>query len=356
MAGNKCLLSVVIPCCNEEEVIDETNKRFLDVLGNEEDFDLQIIYINDGSSDRTSELLNSFVEKDPRVAVVEFTRNFGHQTAITAGIDYAAGDMIAVTDADLQDPPEIILKMIELWRDGFDVVYGVRRNRRENISKRAAYATFYIFLKWLSKIDIPLDSGDFCLIDRKVADALRALPEKNRFVRGLRAWVGLRQTSMPYDRHERAGGKSKYTLSKLFVLAFDGIINFSTKPLILLSVFGLLLSFGSLLSSVLVGIWRLLDVHVFGFSPSDVPGYASVVLLILFFSGIQLLSLGIIGEYIGRIHEEIKRRPIYIVAHSAGFGEHGVGGESSGQGGAVGPTRGLDLSRYSHERSKFAKS
>ncbi len=352
MAEKQYLLSVVIPCYNEADVIEKTNKRFLEALGEARDFDLQLVYVNDGSSDHTSEILNKFVTEDCRITVIEFSRNFGHQTAVTAGIDYAAGDMIAVTDADLQDPPEVILEMVDRWHEGFEVVYGVRRNRQENVFKKTAYATFYRALQWLSKIDIPLDSGDFCLIDRKVADALKAFPERNRFVRVLRAWVGFRQTSLPYDRQEREAGESKYPLSKLFLLAFDGIINFSTKPLTLVSIFGLILSSGAFMGGAFLVVWRFLDFQFLGASPSDVPGYTTIALLILFFSGIQLLSLGVLGEYVGRMYEEIKGRPIYLVARSAGFNTGHEGHARSEPGEVSRAFRKIDFSDASGTRKK----
>ncbi|HTS93435.1 MAG TPA: glycosyltransferase family 2 protein, partial [Stellaceae bacterium] len=198
--NSPALLSVVVPCFNEQEVLPQTHRRLIDVLGREASLELEMVYVDDGSSDATPGILNSFADADDRVVVVSLARNFGHQAAVTAGLQYASGDAVAVIDADLQDPPEVVVEMIAKWRDGYDVVYGVRARREGGIVKRAAYRLFYRFMRAMVSIDVPLDSGDFSLMDRRAVDALNSLPERNRFIRGLRAWIGLRQIGIPYRR------------------------------------------------------------------------------------------------------------------------------------------------------------
>ncbi len=237
MSARKVLVSVVVPCFNEEAVIGLTHRQLIEALGGDASFDLEIVYVNDGSHDRTEALLFELADQDPRVKVVSFTRNFGHQPAVSAGLEYAGGDAVAVIDADLQDPPEVILRLVAKWREGYDVVNAVREKRKEGLAKRLAYALFYKVYRRLASIDVPLDSGDFALMDRRVVDVMNALPEKNRFVRGLRSWSGFRQTGVAYERASRAAGETKYSFAKLLRLAFDGIVNFSTAPLSL--IFGL---------------------------------------------------------------------------------------------------------------------
>jgi len=222
MSARNALLSVVVPCFNEEAVLALTHQRLMESLGADASFDLEIVYVNDGSRDRTEEMLFELADRDPRVKVVSFTRNFGHQPAVSAGLRYASGDAVAVIDADLQDPPEVILRLMEKWREGYDVVNAVRESRKEGVAKRFAYALFYRVYRWLASIDVPLDSGDFALMDRRVVDVMNALPEKNRFVRGLRSWSGFRQTGLAYERQSRAAGETKYSFRKLVGLAFDG--------------------------------------------------------------------------------------------------------------------------------------
>lgn len=307
------LLSVVIPCFNEVEVVPLTHERVTSALGGQPDFSLEIIYIDDGSSDGTGHLLCSIADQDERVTAISFTRNFGHQPAITAGLEHATGDAVAIIDADLQDPPEVILDMIAKWREGFDVVYGVRVKRKEGVLKRLAYATFYRIYRLLANIDVPLDSGDFALIDRRVVDVLNGLPEKNRFVRGLRTWTGFQQTSCKYERAARAVGETKYPLHKLIKLAFDGIFNFSTTPLSMIFVAGLCTSFAALVTALVYFTARIGGFTIFGRSPEDVPGFTTLIITLLFFSGVQLISVGILGEYLGRVYQESKNRPTYII-------------------------------------------
>jgi dolichol-phosphate mannosyltransferase len=333
--NTKFRLSVVVPCYNEQEVIGATHNRLIQVLGSHPDLDLEILYVNDGSRDQTEVILGKFAEADMRVNVISFARNFGHQPAVTAGLEYATGDAVAVIDADLQDPPEVIVDMLEKWRDGFDVVYGIRTKRKEGVLKRIAYNVFYRSYSMLANIDVPLDSGDFALMDRRVVDVLNSLPEKNRFVRGLRAWVGFRQTGCVYERAARSAGETKYPLHKLVKLAFDGIFNFSTTPLSLSFVIGVVTAVASMLAGSVYFAARLFGFSIFGHRPEDVPGFTTLILTLLFFSGVQLMSIGILGEYLGRIYQETKMRPCYVVGSVRGrlasIGGHPSAATSTGR-------------------------
>jgi polyisoprenyl-phosphate glycosyltransferase len=312
-ADRRFTLSVVVPCYNEEEVILVTHARLIEVLGSQPGFELEVLYVNDGSRDRTHAIVAGLADTDPRVNVVSFARNFGHQPAVTAGMHYASGDVVAIIDADLQDPPDVILRMLEQWREGFDVVYGVRTKRKESLIKRFAYSTFYRVYNRLASIDVPLDSGDFALMDRRVVDVLNSLPEKNRFVRGLRAWAGFRQTGCVYERAARSAGETKYSFGKLLKLAFDGIFNFSTTPLSLIFTLGLVTAFSAIGAALLYFSARIFGFSILGHRPEDVPGFTTLILTLLFFSGVQLISIGILGEYLGRIYQETKMRPSYVV-------------------------------------------
>jgi dolichol-phosphate mannosyltransferase len=318
MRARKVLLSVVVPCFNEEAVIGLTHRRLLESLGADASFDLEIVYVNDGSRDRTEEMLFDLAGGDPRVKVVSFTRNFGHQPAVSAGLRYASGDAVAVIDADLQDPPEVILRLVEKWREGYDVVNAVREQRKESFVKRFAYALFYRIYRRLANIDVPLDSGDFALMDRRVVEVMNALPEKNRFVRGLRSWSGFRQTGVAYERASRAAGETKYSFRKLVRLAFDGIVNFSTAPLSLIFGLGAITAALALVAAAAYLAWRLSDIPILGYTPGQAPGFTTLILVILFFSGVQLISIGILGEYLGRIYQETKMRPTYVVKEVRG--------------------------------------
>jgi polyisoprenyl-phosphate glycosyltransferase len=309
---NKFLLSVVVPCFNERDVIGLTYSRLIDVLGARE-FRLQIIFVDDGSDDRTPYLAADLARRDPRVKTVLLSRNFGHQAAVSAGLANADGDAITVMDADLQDPPEVVIQMIEKWLAGADVVYGIRTKRKESLLKRAAYNIFYRIFHKLANIDTPLGAGDFSLLDRKVLDVINQLPEKNRFFRGLRAWSGFRQAGVAYERHARAAGSTKYPLRKLIRLASDGIFNFSTAPLTMVFCTGILMSSVSFAALLLVLILRVFDIPLFGIRASDVQGFSSTILTILLLGGIQLVSIGVLGEYIGRIYDETKGRPTYVI-------------------------------------------
>ena len=318
MTARRIVLSVVVPCFNEEAVIALTHRHLVEALGADPTFDLEIVYVDDGSRDRTEALLFELADRDPRVRVVSFTRNFGHQPAVSAGLEYASGDAVAVIDADLQDPPEVILRLVEKWREGYDVVNAVREKRKEGIAKRLAYALFYKLYRRLASIDVPLDSGDFALMDRRVVDVMNALPEKNRFVRGLRSWSGFRQTGVAYERAPRAAGETKYSFRKLLLLAFDGIVNFSTAPLSL--IFGLGVATAAIAMFAAAGylVARIFAIPIFGYTPGEAPGFTTRILTILFFSGVQLISIGILGEYLGRIYQETKMRPTFVVKELRG--------------------------------------
>jgi polyisoprenyl-phosphate glycosyltransferase len=297
-------LSVVIPAYNEEENLPTLYARLraaLDPLG----ISYEIIFVNDGSRDRTLPMLQQLATDDPRVVAIDLARNFGHQVAISAGLDHTRGRAVIIMDGDLQDPPEVLPEFITKWREGHDVVYAIREQRKEGPIKRVAYNLFYRTLKRVASIDIPLDAGDFCIMDRRVVNLLNAMPERNRFVRGIRSWVGLDQIGLAYERHARYAGRPKYTLTRLIYLALDGLISFSYIPLRLISLAGLGVSLMSILIAILYTIQKL----TVGLSP---PGFATLVVAIFFLSGIQMITIGVIGEYVGRIFEEVKGRPLYV--------------------------------------------
>lgn len=301
------ICSVIVPMYNEEEVLAETVHRLrtaLETTG----VVWEVIFVNDGSRDKTGPLLREVCTADPRFRFVDFSRNFGHQVAITAGMDYAGGQCMVIIDGDLQDPPELIPAMIAKWRDGYDVVYGKRVSREgDSLFKKFTAKVFYRLLRAVTDVDIPVDTGDFRLIDRKVADTLKQVPERNRYVRGLMAWVGFRQTALEFERAERFAGTTKYPLRKMMKLATDGILSFSFKPLRIATILGSMISAGSFLYLFLVLLQRL-------FKPESVTsGWSSLIAVTLLLNGITLLILGIMGAYIGRIYDEVKNRPLYIV-------------------------------------------
>ncbi|CCQ56886.1 glycosyltransferase family 2 protein [Crocosphaera watsonii WH 8501] len=308
------LLSVVVPCYNEEEVIPITHNRLIFVL-EEITPQFELIYIDDGSQDETPNHLRQLQQHDQRVKVVFLSRNFGHQMAITAGLDHVSGDAVVLIDADLQDPPEVIKEMVNRWYEGYDVVYGVRTDRQgETPFKLWSAKAFYRMMNRLSDVPIPLDTGDFRLMDRRVVEALKIMPERDRFLRGMVSWVGFRQVAVSYQRSPRIAGVSKYPLFKMIRFAADGILSFSLVPLRIAIWVGLLtvaLSFLGILYALFVRLFTL----------SWVPGWTISFIAILFIGGIQLIFLGVIGEYIGRIYREDKRRPLYLVRESLGF-EH----------------------------------
>ena len=311
---SKKLLSVVVPVYNEQEVIDETFRRLSEVF---KDYFMEVeyIFINDGSRDNTYSKLKDIAARNNQVRVINFARNFGHQIAITAGMDYAKGDAIVINDADLQDPPEIILKMVDKWMEGYQVVYGRRLHRDgETIFKKLTAKIFYRFLDSMTDVKLPVDVGDFRLIDRKVCDAMKCLPERSRYVRGLVSWVGFKQTSVDYHREKRFAGETKYPLKKMLKLAGDGIFSFSYKPLKLATFIGMLVSALSFIYLIIVLVQKFIKNDV-------VSGWASSIAVTLFLNGVMLIVLGIMGEYVGRIYEEVKARPLYIVGELTGFEE-----------------------------------
>ncbi|AXM87709.1 glycosyltransferase [Anoxybacillus ayderensis] len=304
--------SVVIPVYNEALVIRETYKRLKRVM-EQTDGAYELLFVNDGSKDETLDMLKELAVRDDTVKYLDFSRNFGHQIAITAGMDYASGEAIVIIDADLQDPPELILEMIEKWKEGYDVVYAKRTKRKgETFFKKATAYAFYRLLQAATEIDIPLDTGDFRLIDRKVRDELVGMRERSRFVRGLVSWVGFKQTAIEYERDERFAGETKYPLKKMIRFSLDGITSFSYKPLKLASLLGFLLSFVSV-------VWMIAVLYLKLFTHSTVTGWSSLVMTVLFFNGVVLIMLGVIGEYIGRIYDEVKHRPLYILKESWGI-------------------------------------
>ena len=307
------LLSVVVPCMNEQEVLRETHQRLVTVL-QQAPLNFEIVYIDDGSVDSTPTVLRDLQLQDPRVRVVRFSRNFGHQVAITAGVEHAAGDAVVIIDADLQDPPEVILEFLAKWLDGYDVAYGVRTDRDgETLFKRWTAKFFYRFIGRLSDTRIPTDTGDFRLIDRRVVDALRSMPERDRFVRGMVSWLGFSQVGVPYHRVARAAGTTKFSLFKMIRFALDGIFSFSILPLRVATWTGFAASGLSILGIIVVLLERFFQV------PGLVKGWSSAVIAELFIGGVQLICLGIIGEYVGRIYGETKRRPLYVVRERMGF-------------------------------------
>lgn len=311
------LLSIVIPCYNEEGVLGETMKRLKAFCSELVNLEVELIFVDDGSRDRTRELLKNYASEDTQIRVIGFARNFGHQIAVTAGIDAASGDAVVLIDADLQDPPEVIHQMIARWREGYDVVYGTRTERPgESVFKLVMARAFYRTLNWLSDVPIPLDTGDFRLMSRPVVDTLRAMPERDRFVRGMASWVGFKQIALPYKRAERFAGESKYPLRKMLRFATDGILSFSTKPLQMSVGFGMLSAF-----LALVGILYALGLRIF--TNIWVEGWTALMIAVLFLGGVQLICVGILGEYIGRIYNEVKNRPLYVVQEYLGFGQAG---------------------------------
>ncbi len=312
--GNEIKYSVVVPVYNEQEVVEESYKRLKKVMeGVGEPY--EIIFVNDGCYDRTPDILERICDQDPAIKLITFSRNFGHQIAISAGMDFARGRAIAVIDADLQDPPELIPAMIEQWKKGFDVVYGKRLKRKgEGLFKRITAALFYRFLRRMTSVNIPVDVGDFRLIDRKVCEAMKRLKEKNRFVRGLVSWTGFTQTACEYVREERFAGVTKYPLKKMIKFATDAITSFSYKPLKIATFLGFVTSIAGFVYFFIVLYQALVTHEVF-------PGWASSISISLVFNGLILIILGIIGEYIGRIYDESKSRPLYVVRNTKGFGE-----------------------------------
>lgn len=307
------MISIVIPIYNEEENIDNLYAR-LTVSAPTWKENYEIVLVDDGSSDNSLAMMRDYAQKDSHVRVIKLSRNFGHQPAISAGIQEAKGDAIVIMDGDLQDPPEELHRFLDKWREGYDVVYAIRTKRKEGIFKKAAYKTFYRLLAWISDIDIPLDSGDFCVMDRKVVNAIvKEMPEQVRFVRGLRAYVGFKQIGVTYERAERAAGEAKYTFKKLMELALDGLFGFSSFPLRMATYLGFIIAIPSFLIGIFFVLHRLIGFKIFGHSPEETPGTATLAVGMYFLGGVMLIILGILGEYIGRIYIEVKRRPFFVI-------------------------------------------
>jgi len=307
-------LSVVAPVFNEEAILHELYRRLAAVLDGA-GLDWELVLVNDGSRDRSLEIMRELHAADARVKVVNFARNFGHQVAITAGTDYAQGQAVVIIDADLQDPPEVILDLLARWREGYEVVYAVRSERKgETWFKEFTAKAFYRIIYKITDINIPMDTGDFRLMDRKVVEALKTMREKHRFMRGMSVWVGFRQTGVQYVRAERFAGETKYPLKKMLKFALDGITSFSYFPLQLATYIGFITAAISVVGIMVTIILRLTGSHAF-------YGQATTLVAVLFLGGVQLISLGIIGEYLGRIYDEAKGRPLYIVHDALGFDE-----------------------------------
>ena len=301
-------LSIIIPMYYEEKVVNECYKRLKQMVEKLKGYDYELIFVNDGSKDNTLTLLEEIAKNNNKVKIISFSRNFGHQAAVTAGLKYATGDAIVIIDADLQDPPEKIPEMLKLWEQGYEVIYAKRKSRKgESAFKLLTAKMFYNTLDALSDVEIPKDTGDFRLVDRKVVNTINEMPEHNKFLRGLFSWVGYKQIPFEYERQERFAGKTKYPLKKMLKLASDGIISFSTKPLRLVGYVGIF----SIILSLIILIYSLVS---FAFNLNNLTaGWTSIMVTVTFFAGVQLLSIWIISEYIGRIYDESKNRPQYII-------------------------------------------
>ena len=305
--------SFIVPIYNEAENILEMYGRISQVM-NQMDGKAELCFVNDGSRDLSLKIISELHQKDSRVVYLSLARNFGHQIAVTAGLNFVRGEVAVILDADLQDPPELITEMVELWKQGYHIVYAqrIKRSQESWLKRLTAYA-FYRILQRLADVTIPTDAGDFCLLDRQVVNVLNKIPERNRYLRGLRSWVGFNQTAIRFERDPRFAGDPKYTFGKSFALAINGIVSFSKVPLRISTYLGLLAAFVSLLMCLLVLYWRI-------FTPNSPLTGVTIILMAIFFLGaVQLISIGILGEYIGRIYEEVKQRPLYVLSEVAGF-------------------------------------
>jgi polyisoprenyl-phosphate glycosyltransferase len=305
--------SLVIPVFNEETILSELYRRLQAVM-DRLDGAAEVVFVNDGSRDGTLEILRDLHLQDPRICYISFGRNFGHQIAVTAGLRFARGDAVVVMDADLQDPPELLPSLIARWQQGSEVVFAQHTHRlQEGWGKRLTAFAFYRVLNRLADMHLPADAGDFCLMDRRVVDILNGMPERHRYVRGLRSWVGFRQTALPFERAPRYAGEVKYTLRKSLSLAVNGLVSFSRIPLRIATFVGLGTAIIALVMASLVLYWRLFQPH------SPVTGFAAITIAMFFLGAVQLISIGILGEYIGRIYEEVKGRPLYTLSEVCGF-------------------------------------
>jgi len=324
--------SFVVPVYNEEKSLSEAYRRISSVM-EQMDGPVELIWVNDGSRDRSLQLLRHLQQQDPRVCYVSLARNFGHQIAVTAGLNFVRGEAVVILDADLQDPPELIPKLVEKWQQGYQVVYAQRTQRhQESWFKRFTAYFFYRLLKQLADVDIPTDTGDFCLLDRQVVEILNRMPERNRYIRGLRSWIGFQQTAVKFKREPRFAGDVKYTFGKSLALAVNGLVSFSKVPLRLSTYVGLLSAIVAMFMVLLVLYWRIFVPH------SPLTGFTIILVAIFFLGAVQLVSIGILGEYIGRIYEEVKGRPLYTLAEVSGFGDWGL--NSKDQPSAEGHLRG----------------
>lgn len=309
-------IAIVIPMYYEEEVAEECYQRISNTLKKLDNYDYELIFINDGSQDKTQEILENIAKQDKKAKIITFSRNFGHQCAVTAGIKYVTGDCVVIIDADLQDPPEVIPEMLKLWEQGNEVIYGKRKSRKgESKFKLLSAKMFYRTLDALSDVKIPMDTGDFRLVDRKVIDVINSMPEHNKFLRGLYSWVGFKQIPYEYERQERYAGKTKYPLKKMLKLASDGIISFSTKPLKLVGYLGII----TIVISIALLIYTLIS-YIFSLN-NLTAGWTSIMVAITLFSGVQLVSIWLISEYIARIYDETKNRPQYIIRDTININE-----------------------------------
>jgi dolichol-phosphate mannosyltransferase len=311
-------ISVVVPCYNEEAVLPQLFQR-LAAVAETWNMEYEVICVDDGSRDKTWELLKRQHEKDPRWRCLSFARNFGHQVAVSAGLFHATGDAAIVIDADLQDPPEQIARLIEKWLEGFQVVYAVRTKRDDAMVKQFLAWGFYRVLSKAVPFNVPADAGDFCLLDRRVVEVMNALPERNRYLRGLRAWSGFRQIGIEFERHARAAGTPQYTFKKSFKLAMDGVFSFSSVPLRLAAYLGFIVSLAAFLGALFTLLQKIFAKQFAAIGLEPGPGFPTVVISILFLGGVQLICLGILGEYLGRIYDEVKGRPPWIIQDSAGL-------------------------------------
>jgi len=311
LTKDKEVCSVVIPVFNEEENVERLYRRLFKVFQNLSE-NYEIIFVDDGSTDGSLKTMRKFQEADPGVKIISFSRNFGHQVAITAGTDYASGSAVIVMDADLQDPPEVIPRLVEKWKEGCDIVYAIRESRKDPISKRAIAFVFYRLFRRMSNVDVPADAGDFRLMSRRVVDILRSMPERNRYLRGLASWVGFNQAGVMYARDERYRGERKYTLWQSMRLAFDGITSFSHFPLRLAFYLGLVVSLVGFLYGAIIIILGLVFDRV-------VPGWTTLMAAVILLGGVQLVVVGLIGEYVGRIYVEVQQRPLYVIMQKIGF-------------------------------------
>lgn len=322
MTEQRTIHSVVVPVYNEIESIELFHERCSAAMARLDD-EYEIVYVDDGSRDGSWDKLAAFAQADPHVRAVKFSRNFGHQLAITAGYDHAKGDTVTTIDSDLQDPPELILEMIERWREGADIVYAVRTQREgETLFKKASASVFYRLLRRLADVEIPVDVGDFRLMDRRAVDALQSMPEHHRYVRGMVAWVGFNTGTVEFARDPRVAGETKYPLSKMLKFAADGILAFSIRPLRIATWLGVITSTVALVAAAALTIMRLTG------AIAAVQGWTSLAVLVLLLSGVQMLTVGALGEYVGRTYTEVRRRPLYLVSSTTGFSD----GDGAGSG------------------------